>query len=440
MKKIIYIVTGIIFFSLHSSSIQAYESNDIDILRKEFAQTREEFRKMQGKYEKTIDSLNARIEMLEHVAKKKSILAPKEPLVTPPGMTPPTQPIRAVFPVQAGYSGMSRYFQNFNPDISVIGDFIYHWTDQKQDPVYDQFQFRELELAFQAYVDTYARADVFAALHQEGNHWHFHLEEGYLTFLTLPFDLQAKAGQFRPDFGKANKYHIHSMPWVDYPNVIQNYFGFEGMMAPGVGVSWLVPNPWDHYIELMYEMFNNTNDLSFAGPDGRDLVYMTHIEDNIEINDESTVEFGGSFAVSPSDDGHGHNKTVMEGADITYKWRPLKKGLYTSLVFQNEVFACQKTLVYEDARNRHDSWGMYSSLVYQFMKRWSAFTRYDFSEFPNVSSRHEHAVSGGLTFAQSEYCFWRVQYKHTERNFDKEENEIWLQLNFGLGPHRKHEY
>jgi hypothetical protein len=47
-----------------------------------------------------------------------------------------------------------------------------------------------------------------------------------LTMLSLPFDLQESAGKFRSAFGKANQYHTHNMPWVDRPNVINNYFGY----------------------------------------------------------------------------------------------------------------------------------------------------------------------------------------------------------------------
>ena len=94
----------------------------------------------------------------------------------------------------------------------------------------------------------------------------------------------------------------------------------------------------------------------------------------------------------------------------------------------------------ENGRKQIDTWGMYSSLQYQFAKRWSTFGRYDYSGFPDYSNRHDNAFSTGLTFAQSEYCFWRLQFKRTCRDYDKDINEFWLQCDFGLGPHRKHEY
>ncbi|MBU0616529.1 MAG: hypothetical protein KKI02_02305, partial [Planctomycetes bacterium] len=90
------------------------------------------------------------------------------------------------------------------------------------------------------------------------------------------------------------------------------------------------------------------------------------------------------------------------------------------------------------------TWGMYTAANYQFARRWSLGTRYDYSQMPYSSSRHEHGPSAYLTFMQSEYLFWRLAYQYTDRNFrvdgDKREHEIFLQCNFGLGPHRAHQY
>jgi len=346
--------------------------------------------------------------------------------------------------VQPAQENLGRNFQNFNPDISVIGDFTCHGTDKKDDEQYNQFKMRQAELAFSAPVDPYARADLFLHVEPNGDEWHVGLCEGYLTLLDLPVEnLQGKIGKFKADFGKANRLHLHSAPWVDFPNMLTNYLGEEGMSLPGVSANYLIPNPWDKYMEITLEAINNHNSASFAGSQGRDMVYVAHLKNFFDINEEATLELGGSLATGPNDAGHGNNRTTLEGIDLTYKWKPLKEGLYKSLICQNEVLFSQKdNVIAEEGADpkQIDSWGAYSSLQYQFAKRWSAFGRYDFSEFPDYSDRHDNALSSGLTFAQSEYCFWRVQFKHTDRDYGKDSHEAWLQCNFGLGPHRKHEY
>ena len=418
MKKILIFLFVIFTFSPYLYA-QEGPNRDVEVkeLKEGIKQLQSQFEQMKAYYDEKMNKLQAKIEQLE----EEKVLAE-------------TKPYEAT---QAPQTSLGRYFQSFNPDVSVIGDFTFHGTDNKDDSQYNQFKMRQTELAFSASVDPYAKADFFMHIEPSGSEWKIGLCEGYLTLLDLPLDLQAKVGKFKANFGKVNRLHLHSLPWVDYPNMLTNFFGEEGMSEPGVSVSGLIPNPWDQYIELTFEALNNRNSTSFAGSEGRDMVYLAHLKNFFEINDESTVELGGSIATGPNDDGHGKNRTNLQGIDLTYKWRPLKEGLYKSLTFQNEVLFSQKD---QSDGSQTDSWGTYSSLEYQFAKRWSAFGRYDFSEFSDYSNRQDNAISTGLTFAQSEYCFWRVHFKHTDRDYDKDSDEVWLQCNFGLGPHRAHEY
>jgi hypothetical protein len=86
---------------------------------------------------------------------------------------------------------------------------------------------------------------------------------------------------------------------------------------------------------------------------------------------------------------------------------------------------------------------MYSSLEYQFNREWSVFGRYDYTQFPDDSGLHENSYTAGLTFHQSEFMFWRVQFEHTDgENFagNVNRNEIWLQADFLIGLHPAHQY
>jgi hypothetical protein len=331
--------------------------------------------------------------------------------------------------------------QSFNPDISAIGDVLFHAGRNDQNVERDQFQFRELELAFGNAVDPYGRADFFVAIEEEDGEWSVDLEEGYFTFDTLPYDLKARAGKFYSAIGKANQFHTHNMPWVDKPNVIRDFFGEEGMSEAGAELSWLVPNPWDNYMELIVQVQNNSNQASFAGDQSNDLMYVTRLKSFFEIDNDSTLEVGGSFAAGANASTGGGHRTNLEGLDLTYKWRPAQQGLYKSVTLMNELLFSQKEQGTEDTVDSH---GLYSSLEYQFSRRWSVFGRYDYSQFPDDSKSHENACSAGLTFRQSEYCFWRVQYRHTEARggstTDNSRDELFLQLDFGIGPHRAHPY
>ena len=334
---------------------------------------------------------------------------------------------------------VGRAFQNFNPDISVIGDFVGHYSSREGGELDDEFLFRHLELGISGNVDPYARADVFIGVAREEGDWHVDLEEAYLTYLGLPYGLQPRVGRFKTSFGKANPQHLHALPWVEYPFIVQNYFGEEGLSGDGVGVAWLIPNRWDKYIELTFECIDNDSSL-FAGEETDDFVQLLHLKNFLDLSPASTFEAGLSFATAPNDEGHGGNRTMVEGLDLTYKWRPPERGLYKSLLWQTEFLAAQADLI----GGQESTWGMYTAVDYQFARRWSVGTRYDYSQMPYSCSLREQGPSAYLTFLQSEYLYWRLGYQYTDRNFrvegDKREHEVFLQTNFGLGPHRAHKY
>ena len=75
----------------------------------------------------------------------------------------------------------------FNPDISVIGDFLGAAGSNEVNPS-PALEMHETEVAFQAVVDPYARADFFISFGEEG----VNLEEGYVTFPALPGDFWSK--------------------------------------------------------------------------------------------------------------------------------------------------------------------------------------------------------------------------------------------------------
>jgi hypothetical protein len=330
--------------------------------------------------------------------------------------------------------------QSFNPDISLNGDFLAMYRNHEGHKPTAKFDFRELELGFSGAVDPYTRADVIATIAHEDNEYKADLEEAYLTFLQLPYNLQARVGKYRAEFGRANPIHLHALPWVDYPLVIQRYFGEEGLSGTGGELSWLVPNPWKQFVSLTYEIMNNDNDKLFAGDQADDLTHMLRLKTFRDLSPASTLELGASFATGPNDHGHGSHRSTVEGFDVTYRWKPKDAGLYRSFLWQTEVLAAQA-----DIRGGQEStWGMYSAAEYQFARQWKFGLRFDQTQLPFNSSLREQAYSAYLTFLQSEFIFWRLAYMYMDRNFRDEgvsdEQRIMLQLNFTLGTHPAHKY
>ena len=352
--------------------------------------------------------------------------------------------------IRNNQSSSGSTYQGFNPDISAIGDFLARGGQIPKGETPDslsaddksRLSLREVEFGFSNAVDPYGRADLILAIErEEDGSYSPDIEEGYFTYTNLPYDLQARFGKFYSVFGKANMYHTHAMPWVDKPLPIRTFFGEEGLNDSGGEISWLVPNPWDKYIELTFALQGNGNEADFAGSDSGGLMYVTHLKNFFDIDNDSSFEFGGSFATGTNGSGiSGGSHTNVEGVDLTYKWRPQREGLYKSLVWMNEALWNQKD---EGDNSKVNSYGWYSSLEYQFTRRWSVFGRCGYTQYPDSSSLHENSYSAGLTFHQSEFMFWRLQFEHTKgENYagDVNRNMIFLQADFLIGLHPAHKY
>ncbi|MBX3176331.1 MAG: hypothetical protein KF886_03140 [Candidatus Hydrogenedentes bacterium] len=269
--------------------------------------------------------------------------------------------------------------------------------------------------------------------------WELDVEEAYFTFDKLRYNLQLKVGKFKANLGKANQDHLHSLPWTDYPLALQYNFGPEGLAGIGASLSWMIPNPWDHYALLTYEAFKNDNPGVFAGSDATDLTHLVNLKNFWSIGDESTLELGLSAAWGPNDHRHGGNATWLQAVDLTYRWRPLDESLYRSFLWQTEAFFVQKDVPDNESM---DTYGWFTGMEYQFARRWSAGLRYDFAQWPDDDRFREHNYQIYTTFRQSEFAYWRLGYRHRDPNFGSkyDDNEIFLQLNVSLGAHGAHKY
>jgi hypothetical protein len=267
----------------------------------------------------------------------------------------------------------------FNPDISVIGTFLGHAGDgnpfespgvglvgfgQIGQPLTfapyltageerAPFALDEAEVAFEAFIDPYAKGRFFISIGPEGAE----LEEGYAQFVTLPWGLTAKAGKTKAAFGKANTWHTHTRPWVDQPMMITRFFGEEGFNDTGVSVSKIINAPGNLFIEATAEAFGGDVDGVFARDASNDLAYNTHLKVFRDLTENSNLEagatwargnlavpevqqfpdFGIGFPVEPFSFQHGRNQ--FTGVDLTYRWKPLSRSIYRSFIARFEGFS-----------------------------------------------------------------------------------------------------
>lgn len=352
--------------------------------------------------------------------------------------------LRAAEPFAA--AAAPKYGNLLNPNISAIGWFQGEAGRRHTDPGQEAAAavgFKELELALQATVDPYAKADFFLAVEGDGT---TRVEEGYLTWIALPGGLQAKAGKFRADLGKFNRTHASETAFADRPLVHERFFGAEGLAGAGGALSWHVPNPW-----LLVSLDGSLlapapagQTPTFAAARRRDVISVARVSAYQDLSDTVNATWGASLAQGPAarryDDITLSSSTLfarVAGLDLTVRWKDPRRAIYRSFLWQTEAFWSKR-----DAPDHSSvgSTGVFTHVEYQFARRWRAGARYDYTQLPDDRARHEKGGLAYLTFMPSEFSLLSLQLRQTRKFDGAKETLALLKLTFNIGPHGAHPF
>ncbi len=326
----------------------------------------------------------------------------------------------------------------FNPDMAVIGDFLGAAGRNEVDPQ-PGLELHESEAAFQAIVDPYARADFFISFGEQG----VGVEEGFLTFTSLPGGFLTKVGKMRAAFGKVNTLHNHVLPWTDRPIVTRNLVGGEdGIDDAGISVARLIP-AGPLFLEATGEVYRGDSGESlFKTSERSDLSYVGHLRAYHDITESTNIDLGSSYSYGHNPAGIvkgidvGRFTTKLFGVDATLRWKPLSRSIYHSFVGRSEVIWSQR----QQFNGRQDAMGYYASGDYQFARRWFAGVRYDHSDRADDASLQDKGGSATLTYWPSEFSQVRGQYRRTDYADGPAANELLFQFQFSIGAHGAHPF
>jgi hypothetical protein len=333
------------------------------------------------------------------------------------------------------FSSPSPSSKIFNPDMAVIGNAVgaAGVNRVKPDPA---IQMREAEISLQAIIDPYARADFFITLGPEGAG----IEEGFITFPTLPGGVLMKVGKMKAAFGKVNTLHPHVLPWVDRPLAMNLLGGEDGLNDSGVSVARIIPNPWV-FLEATGQVFLG-NGGPFTSSQRSDLSYVGHLRGYQDISESSNLDLGVSYARGRNPSGIvndidvGRFTTDLFGIDATVRWRPLRRAIYQSFLGRGEVIWSRR----DQPSGLQSGMGFYLSGDYQIGRRWFAGLRIDRSVDPADVSLVDTGQSATLTFRPSEFSLVRSQYRRTKYATGPTANEVLFQVLFAIGAHGAHPF
>ena len=336
------------------------------------------------------------------------------------------------------------------PDISAVGDLMADLSSRgstQEDG--RRFSVREVEVAIQAAVDPYFRGDIFLGFNDEEG---AAVEQAYLTTTSLPWGLEARVGRFLMPFGKQNTTHRHDLHTFEYSHAGQAFLGPEGLKGTGIYLSKVMA-PFGFYQELQVtavdQLGESEEDLETEEPINRklgNLGYSARLRNYVDLSESSNFELSGSVATGkraqPADGFAVPARQTLLGLDLTYRWRPLRQGLYRSLILQAEVMKQLNEDVdtpgYQGPTGDFTGWFLFGR--YQLSRRTYLGARYDRVGSDLVSADRLSAASGYLEFYPSEFSKLMVGYERVVPPGESAYGRILLQATFAVGPHRPHPF
>lgn len=360
---------------------------------------------------------------------------PSQPPVAP---APPTSSQAAEPPPAAPPQSQAK---TFNPDIGVIGNLVgalgrSAGGSDTLAPI-PLVTLQESEVSLQSVVDPFARADFFLAIGEQG----IEVEEGYLTFTALPASFLVKAGKMRANFGRLNAFHNHTLPWIDRPLVMYNLLGGSasdpdtGIKDAGISISRLIP-AGKLFVEVVGEAYRGDSGTLFRSSRRADFSTVAHLRTYFDVTEQTNLEFGLSHSRGHNDSGTSLT-TQLYGIDATLRWRPLRRAIYHQLTARTELMWSDR----KEPVASQQAFGFYSSVDYQFARRWFLGGRLDQSDRGRAAAIQDRGFSTVLTFWPSEFSQLRGQYRTTRFGDDgRVAHEVLFQLLFTIGAHGAHAF
>ncbi|MBM4067182.1 MAG: hypothetical protein FJ266_16365 [Planctomycetes bacterium] len=182
----------------------------------------------------------------ESMIPSTNTILPDQPISSPSGQWSPAQPL-TVWSLGKSYANIS-FDGLFSAAASTAKDLETLETGG-HDPIQRGFTVQNLETVFEGAVDPYfkGQANIIFQIDKDGESF-LEVEEAYLTSMSLPLNLQAKAGTFFTEFGRLNQFHPHTWDFADQPLVNGRFLSPDGLRNPGARLSWLAPT--SNYTEL----------------------------------------------------------------------------------------------------------------------------------------------------------------------------------------------
>lgn len=276
------------------------------------------------------------------------------------------------------------------------------------------------------------------------------VEEAYIDTTGLPNGLSLRAGRFFSNIGYLNSHHAHTDSFFDRPLAYQSFLANQ-YGDDGVQLRWVAPT--DLFLELGAEVFAG-NSYPAAGADNNGIGTKTlfaHVGG--DVGGENSWLAGVSVLDADTvngDDGFSGNSRLYI-ADATWKWAPQGNFKDGGITVRGEYFLDERDGEFFDvnAEQLPIAWngtrhGAYLEGAYRFNRRWETGYRFDQlwadESGPYASLYDPYRNSLMLTWRNSEFSLFRLQYSQDKPNETDTDHAVYLQYQTSLGAHGAHKF
>ena len=198
-------------------TLPAQETNEVEQLKRQFEELKQNFERVTAEQRKIIEALQQRVDDLQV---REATNMPPATLQPPPAevATLPTPEVEQTWsptsPIRVGSGGSY-------VDISLVSTFAAGGSTANDidgglelgghDPKQNGFTVQGVELNLQGAVDPYFRGNANIAFQIDQNgETSTEVEEAWMETLSMPLNLQTRAGQYLTSFGRINTQHPHT--------------------------------------------------------------------------------------------------------------------------------------------------------------------------------------------------------------------------------------
>ena len=325
-----------------------------------------------------------------------------------------------------------------NPDISVVGQVLYKYHDDKgaTDAHKPTLDLGETEIQIDSYLNPYAKGTFVFSVGDEG----LGTEESYIDIIKgLPDGLALRGGKYRLGFGGLNVGHPHAYPFSEAPRVLGAMLpGEDGFNEIGTRASYLLPTSGSWASDISADVikgasFHPDETESAAG-------WVARWKNSLLLGETTPLDIGVSATRGTNNVLWG-TKTAVYGADIKTR---IPFSSLTTLTLQGEYFYNNSSVVVDTTTGDTSHLGRQGFFAFadlKFKQRWNAGVIYD--QYNPVENKNltNSAVKGFLGYSLlEETTLLRLTYERFKPENSPAVHTVMFQVLFSMGPHKAHQF